>query len=165
MEYLRLHGSEQKRLDSINLAIVDSFFTLYGQWPYKKWAGFLAHKSTGMVIQHAPLAKQEQYYSIMKKAYQDGEVWGETLAMLQDRINIRNKRFQLYGTQFSYVNNQQVLYPVADVDSLAARRQRMGLIPIENYFTMFKLKWDLEAYKKSLPDLIRSLQVTGDPVE
>jgi hypothetical protein len=165
MDYLRQHGPEQKRLDSINLAIVDSFFTHYGQWPYQKWAGFLAHHATGMVIQHAPLAKQEHYYPIMKKAYQDGEVGGETLAMLQDRINMRNKRLQLYGTQFNYVNNEQVLYPVADFDSLNARRKRMNLVPIENYYAMFKLKWDSAAYKKRLPELEKALGVVGMPVE
>jgi hypothetical protein len=165
MEYLRLHWPEQKRLDSINLHIVDSFFDRYGQWPYQKWAGFIAHKSTGMVIQHAPLAKQEHYYPMMKKAYQDGEVGGETLAMLQDRINLHNKRLQLYGSQFSYVNDTMVLYPVADVDSLNARRKRMNLVPIENYYAMFKLKWDFEAYKKRLPELEKALGVVGKPVE
>jgi hypothetical protein len=50
MEYLQLHGPEQKRLDSINLAIVDSFFARYNKWPFKKWAGYLA--------QHASLDKQ-----------------------------------------------------------------------------------------------------------
>lgn len=165
MEYLHLHGSEQKRLDSINLTIVDSFFTRYNRWPYKKWAGFLAEHATGLVIQHAPLAKQEHYYPIMKNAYQAGEVLGATLAMLQDRINVRNKRLQLYGTQFIYVDDKEVLYPVADVDSLDARRKRIGLIPIEGYFTMFKLKWDMEAYKKRLPELQKSLGVVGMPVE
>ncbi len=166
MEYLRLHWPEQKKLDSINLTIVDSFFARYNRWPYKKWAGFLAQNATAMVIQHAPLPNQEHYYPIIKKAYQLGEVWGETLAPLQDRINLHNKRFQLYGSQlYEYPKNVYVLYPVADVDSLAARRKRMGMMPIENYLALFKLKWDLEAYKKSLPDLVKALQVNGEPVE
>lgn len=167
MEYLSLHWPEQKRLDSINLAIVDSFFNRYGRWPYQKWAGFFAHRATGMIIQHAPLTKQEHYYPLIKKAYQDGEIGGETLAMLQDRINVRNKRFQLYGSQLcEYPKDEYVLYPVADVDSLDARRKRMGMISMDkNMELFFKLKWDLEAYKKSLPELVKALQVNGAPVE
>ena len=166
MEYLRVHWPEQKKLDSINLVIVDSFFACYNKWPYKKWAGFLAQNATAMVIQHAPLAKQEHYYSIMKKAYEVGEMWGETLAPLQDRINLHNKRFQLYGSQlYEHPKNVYVLYPVADVDSLDARRKRMGMMPIEKYLALFKVKWDLEDYKKSLPELVKALQVNGAPVE
>lgn len=102
----------------------------------------------------------------MKKAYQIGEVWGETLAPLQDRINLHNKRFQLYGSQlYEYPKSVYLLYPVADVDSLDVRRKRMGMMPIENYLALFKIKWDLEAYKKALPDLVKALQVSGAPVE
>jgi hypothetical protein len=163
--YMMLYKTEQKRLDSINLRIVDSFFTRYQRWPYEKWAGFLAQRATASVIQHAPLAKQEYYYPLMKKAYQAGEVVGWRFARLQDRINALNKRLQLYGTQFNYINNKQVLYPVADLDSLNARRQRMGLMSMEQHCKLFNLSWDFEAYKQQLPELQKTLGVYARPVE
>jgi hypothetical protein len=163
--YTMKHRQQQMRLDAINLRIVDSFLTLYQRWPYQKWAGFLAQQAVGSVIQHAPLAKQEAYYPLVKKAYQVGEAEGSRLALLQDRINLRNNRPQLYGTQFRYINKQQVLYPVADVDSLDVRRRRMGLMSMERHCKLLNLPWDFEDYKKQLPELQKALGVSGLPVE
>lgn len=165
MSYLLQNGVAQKQLDSINLHMVDSFFNRYNKWPDKNWVGLLGNRAVSLIIQHADLPYQEKYYPIVKRAWQDKQVAGETFAMLQDRINVKNKRLQLYGSQFCYVNNKQVLYPVANVDSLSIRRKQMGMVSIESYFAMFKLEWNLYTYKKSLPSLMSTLQVNGIPLE
>lgn len=163
--YTLRYAIEQNRLDSANIHIVDSFFNRYNRWPDKNWAGYLAHLTTSLILLHVDLKRQEHYYPLLKKAWQDGLVAGEGFAMLQDRINLYNKRPQVYGTQIKYYKNAKVLYPVADVDSLAERRKRVGLIPIEKYYADFNLTWDIGAYKKILPDLVKMYKVRGAPVE
>jgi ribosome-associated toxin RatA of RatAB toxin-antitoxin module len=44
-------------------------------------------------------------------------------------------------------------YPIADPDHVDERRKTMGLQPIADYAKLFNLAWDVEQYKKELPEI------------
>ena len=151
---------EQQLLDSENLKIVVYYLDNYG-WPAATDIGIIGQRAIGMTIQHSPLAIQEKYYPSLVKAYRRDPLLFETLALLEDRINMRNRRFQYYGTQLVYYKGKQVLYPVYNIDSLEIRRKRLGLkMPMADYMKLLRSTWNPEEYKQMLPNLISEFKVS-----
>jgi hypothetical protein len=151
---------EQLLLDSQNLKIVTSYLDTYG-WPAATDVGFIGQRAIGMTIQHSPLIIQEKYYPSLVKAYKRDSLLFETLALLEDRINMRNRRFQFYGTQLVSYKGKQVLYPVFNIDSLEIWRKRIGFkIAMADYMKLLKSNWDTEEYKLMLPNLVSEFKVS-----
>ncbi len=158
-----LNKKEQDKIDSSNQVIVMSFLEKYG-WPGKFTVGFKGMRAIAMVIQHANLKTQEQYLPILKQAYEKDRTHAETLALLEDRILMKNRKLQLYGTQIINFEGSVTLYPVFNVDSLNARRKALGLTQdISSYLKYsFKSTWSVEEYKKILPKLTDYYNVTSE---
>ena len=78
-----------------------------------------------LVIQHAALDYQLKYLETVKAANKRGEIPNMELAMLIDRILVRQGKPQLYGTEFEYGSNE--VAPIADPANLNRRRKEMGL--------------------------------------
>lgn len=151
---------EQLFLDSQNLKIVTSYLNTYG-WPAALDVGFIGQRAIGMTIQHSPLIIQEKYYPYLVNAYKRDSLLFETLALLEDRINMGNKRLQFYGTQVVSYKGKQVLYPVFNIDSLEIWRKQIGFkITMGAYMKMLKSNWNTEEYKLILPNLISEFKVS-----
>jgi hypothetical protein len=78
-----------------------------------------------LIIQHADLDYQLKYLDTIKAANKRGEIPGMELAMLIDRILVKQGKPQLYGTEFEYGSNK--VAPIADPANLHRRRKEMGL--------------------------------------
>lgn len=89
---------EWLRCDSANLAQIEEIIEAYG-FPGKSLVGKDGARTVWLVIQHAPLEKQEQYFPLLTDAAEKGEMDKGDWAYLFDRINMRNKRPQVYGSQ------------------------------------------------------------------
>ena len=150
---------KQKVLDSVNLKIITSYIDQYG-WPENFNMGLFGMKAVGMTIQHAPVGVQTKYYPALLKAVRQDTLLREFLALLEDRINVRNNRCQYYGTQTVFYNGKQVLYPVCYPDSFEMYRAQLKLLPIDNYLQLLKLKWNKTEYLQMLPDLRKGLKVS-----
>ena len=151
---------EQQILDSINLQVVSSFLNTYG-WPATKEIGLIGQRAISMVIQHAPLNVQEKYYPELIKTFKRDSLLRETVALLEDRINMKRKRPQMYGTQVVRYHDKYVLFPVYQVDSLEERRKALGLkISMSEYLKLFNINWSVNDYKKQLPELKRNFRVS-----
>lgn len=113
-----------------------------------------------LVIQHADLATQEKYLPLMREAVKDGRAYGNNLALLEDRVLMRNGKRQLYGSQIGRdpKSGEYYLSPLEDPDHVDERRASVGLGPLSEYLTNWDLKWDVEAYKKQLPELEKLLE-------
>ena len=151
---------EQLSLDSQNLKIVTSYLDKYG-WPVKYDIGFIGQRAIGITIQHSPLTVQEKYYPYLVGAYEGDSSLYETLALLEDRINMKNHRFQYYGTQVVTFQGKQVLYPVFNIDSLEIYRKRLGFkFTMKAYLGLLKANWDVNEYKLILPQLVKEFKVS-----
>ena len=82
-----------------------------------------------LLIQHAPLEYQLEYYPTLERMYIEGSISGEEIALLRDRILIRAGYHQEYGTQGVEGRNFKI-YDFKNVDSL---RREMGMIPLKEY--------------------------------
>lgn len=138
--------------DSINLLKVTTILDKYG-WLSPKIIGDDGGSTIFLVIQHAELKTQEKYLPIMRIAGEKGELDLSYLAMLEDRVALRQGKPQIYGTQISYDETNEVYFlsPVDDPDNLDKRRAKYNLDPIYSYVIEYDIIWDVDEYKKNLP--------------
>lgn len=131
--------------DSVNLIKIEKIIGQYG-YPGKSLVGEGMSSVAWLVIQHSPLEVQEKYLPLMEEAASNGEMSKSNLALLVDRIRMRNGKNQIYGSQLSKdpEDGQMHLYPVEDIENLNQKRAEVNLGPIEEYLTYFNLTWEDE---------------------
>lgn len=139
-----------KQKDEINLGKVNKIIKKHG-WLGPQEVGMNGSQGIFLVIQHADLETQKKYLPLVKQAEKDGKTLSSNLAILEDRIAMREGRKQLYGSQGfkDKVTGINYIYPMVDVDQLDQRRKQMGMPPMVAYVK----NWDLEEYKKKLPEI------------
>jgi hypothetical protein len=148
--------------DSLNQIIVVGILDKMG-WQGPQDVGMNGSMALFLVIQHADLATQEKYLPMIRQAEKDGKVLSSSLALLEDRVAMRHKQPQIYGSQIfsDTATKKMYVYPVIDPDHLDERRKSMGLQPMADYMPNFNMTWDLEAYKKQLPFIRQMAQHQG----
>lgn len=167
-EYVLKHKNDIIALDQENYRIVDSILNKYG-WLSIVDVGMRGSNALFMVIQHAPYTTQERYLPMLQDAVKNKKLPGANYAILVDRIEASQKRPQLFGTQIIQASDTAYLFPLANVDSIDTWRKRIGISQtFASYLDFFKIHWDPEAYKKSLPQLRAKFRVkdsTGHSIE
>lgn len=137
------------REDSTNEAEVEAIIQERG-WVGKSLVGGKANMALWLVIQHAPLETQEKYLPLMRESAMKGESSGAHLAMLEDRIRMRNEEPQIYGSQITIdpATGQNMFYEILEPEYVNQRRREVGLGPIEDYARRFGLEWTIEQKEK-----------------
>jgi hypothetical protein len=119
--------------DSLNIIAVGKVLDKYG-WLSAEETSETANDALFLVIQHAPLKQQLKYLPLMKKAVEEHKAKSAELALLIDRTNMYQGKFQLYGSQLNYdAKGNLHVYPIYDEPNLNIRRKTMGLQPMEEY--------------------------------
>lgn len=123
-----------RKQDSICTQKISKIIDTYG-WVGKSRIGEKANQTLWLVIQHADISIQEKYLPLLKRSVSKGESQGWHLAFLQDRILVRNKKKQLYGTQVVWDKKlkKMKIYPVKDFKNVNNRRKKLGLSTIEEH--------------------------------
>lgn len=150
----RIRETDREDLKQVSL-ILDK----YG-WQGPQDVGIDASETLFLVIQHADLATQEKYLPVVRDAEKNGKTLSSNLALLEDRIAMRTKQLQSYGSQTftDKITGQLLVYPIADPDHLDERRKRMGLPPMADYMKVMNIDWDLNRYKLALPDIEKAAE-------
>jgi hypothetical protein len=140
--------------DSINLDKITEVLDKYG-WLGRDIVGDIGNSALFLVIQHADLKTQEKYLSMMQDAVKAHRANRTDLALLEDRIEIRNGRKQIYGSQIGMSDdNKYYISPLLDPEKVDERRAKVGLPPLSEYVKYWDINWDVELYKKDLPHLV-----------
>jgi hypothetical protein len=149
-------GQLMNKQDSINLIKVMKILEEKG-WVGKDVVGAEANKTIFLVIQHSPLKYQQKYLPMMREAVKKGNANRINLAYLEDRIALREGRHQIYGSQTAKnkITNKWHVSPLIDPDNVDKRRAEVGLGPMAEYAAKMNIEWNVEAYKKELPELER----------
>ena len=142
-------------IDSSNLAQVEALISKYG-WMGKSKIGSQGNYTLWLVIQHADLATQEKYLPMMREAVKKGNAAGNSLALLEDRVALREGRKQIYGSQIGRNTKTSTYYvlPLDDPDNVDKRRSEAGLGPLAGYVKNWGIDWNVEEYKKNLPEMV-----------
>jgi hypothetical protein len=149
-EEIKLLWKSIHNQDSVNQGIVSGMLEKYG-WLGKKEIGYKGSEALFLVVQHAPLTMQEKYLPMMRNAVQTGHADASELALLEDRVRIRNGKKQIYGSQVEKdpATNGPRFCPIEDIDKVDQRRALVGLGPLAEYARHFGIVWDAEAIEKN----------------
>lgn len=115
-------------------------------WPKQSEVKGNAAQAAFLIIQHADLEKQKKYIGLLKAACEQGEAdWG-SYALMYDRIEMRESRPQLYGSQVRFNRETQQYEPheILEPEYVNKRRREVGLGPIEAYLSNWNISWEVE---------------------
>ncbi|MBP9925491.1 MAG: hypothetical protein KBF45_05830, partial [Cyclobacteriaceae bacterium] len=102
--------------------------------------------STFLVIQHSTRKIREKYLPQIKSCAEKGDLSLQEVALMEDRLLMESSEKQKYGTQITSdnVNGGWKLYPVEDLKNVNARRNTMGLGPLQDYVKRWSIELELK---------------------
>lgn len=136
-------NEKMKTADMENLKKITEIIDKYG-WPGKSLVGSKASQGAFLVIQHAELNIQEKYLPLLLESAKKGELDMDNLAILQDRILMRNGKKQIYGSQVMYdeKTKKYQVYPIEDEQNVDKLREEAGLMPLYLYLKQFGIDYN-----------------------
>ena len=139
-EFLEL-VKKQEEIDKKNIRRLEEIVAKHG-WPGKKLVGEQAADAAFLIVQHAELPYQEKYLPLLLKAADSNDVKPAHVAMLQDRVLMRQGKNQIYGSQLRSdpKTGKLELYPIEDEAHVDERRAKVGLPPLKEYLKLFGLE-------------------------
>lgn len=135
-------------LNQKNVARIEEIIAEKG-WPKKSIIKGSAASTVFLVIQHADIAIQEKYLPLMREAADAGEANWSSLALLIDRVNLRQGKEQIYGSQIH--REEDGTFFVKDLQEpeyVNQRRAEVGLGPIEDYVKHWRMEWTVPQKEK-----------------
>jgi len=155
-KYGQRESAEMRRLwhtiaekDSVNLVKITAILDKYG-WLGPDKVGTDGNQALFLVIQHSDLSVQEKYLPMMREAVKSRKAEGGQLALLEDRVNMRNGRKQIYGSQIRQNPETGVysIFPIEDPKNVDKRRAEVGLGNLAEYVSTWGLIWNSEEADK-----------------
>jgi Family of unknown function (DUF6624) len=124
----------QGKVDERNVRRLKELIAAHG-WPGESLVGPEGARAAFLILQHADHATQVEYLPLVKNAVESGDLGGQALALLQDRILIAEGRKQIYGTQLrrNKTTGALELYPIEDEANVDARRAELDMQPLAEY--------------------------------
>ena len=140
--------------DSITLTKVIKVLDSRG-WLGSDIIGNLGNRTLFLAIQHSDLKTQEKYLPLMREAVQKGNASPSNFAYLVDRVALGQGKKQLYGSQLvrDLVTGEHYISPLDDPDNVDMRRTELGLGKLQDYVSPLGMTWNIEEYKKKLPEI------------
>ncbi|MFC0514478.1 DUF6624 domain-containing protein [Mucilaginibacter angelicae] len=134
-------GRQMFLADSINLVKVRNILDTRG-WPSYSEIGDL-YAALFLVIQHADLNTQVKYLPMIREAQKKNDIDPESVAILEDRVAVRQGRKQLYGSQLEYdpKSHTYIVSPIEDEAHVNERRAKVGMIPLQEYLKQMGLNY------------------------
>ena len=122
----------------------------YG-WPTRKLVGKRASHFAWLLVQHADhdIKFQEYCLKLIKEAGENDEAVKNEVAFLTDRILVKQGKLQIYGTQFYFDKNGELIpRPIFNLPHLNDRRKTMGLGSFNEYKVEIEKEWKNESSKR-----------------
>jgi hypothetical protein len=124
-------------IDRQNTQRMKEIVKRYG-WPGKSLVGTDGALAAWLLVQHADHDRsfQELCLGLLAQAFKQGEVPGEQVAYLTDRVRVGDCQKQIYGTQLRELNGRLDPREIEDRANVDERRKEMGLAPLADYLRM-----------------------------
>lgn len=134
-------------IDSSNQVAIEKLIQQYG-WPGISFVGAEGNNTVFLVVQHADLPFQEKYLPLMEASVAQGESRMQDLALLQDRVLMRQGKPQIYGSQVvdDPTTGGWKFWTIEDEVNVNKRRTATGLMPIEEYANYFGISYTPQEY-------------------
>ena len=147
------HREIIRNKDAANLKKVTAILDEHG-WPGKGIVGKRGNLTIFLVIQHSDKATQEKYLPMMREAVKSGNAAASHLALLEDRLALRQGKKQIYGSQIgrNKITGKHYILALEDPENVDKRRAEVGLPPIQEYVKQWEIIWSIDQYFKDLED-------------
>lgn len=121
-------------VDSSNQAWLKPMLLAHG-WPTRAALDSDGVEAVFLMVQHADrdTAFQASMLPLVEAAYRAGQVDGQSVALLTDRVAKARGRPQIYGTQTTFHGRESVFDPIEDSAGVDARRAKLGLPSLAAY--------------------------------
>ena len=141
--------------DSINLIKIVRILDEKG-WLGSDIIGDQGNSTLFLVIQHADIDTQVKYLPMMREAVKNENARGSSLALLEDRVSMRQGNRQIYGSQISrdQVSGEFYVAPLIDPENVDERRAKVGLGSIADYVKNWDMTWDVEKHKERATKIV-----------
>lgn len=158
IELFQKRSDEIRKSDSLNVLLVTKIIDRYG-WLGKNEIGYFGMQTIFLVLQHADLATQEKYLSMIRGAFHNKKLSPFYLALFEDRLSIKKNKYQIYGTQlfFSKQLGRHFFFPIYHPENTVEKRKNIGIdtLVYNDYLRSFNLNWQLEKYLSDSALLVR----------
>ena len=129
-------------VDAANLIELKQLIDERG-FPTLSNVGYQCCNLASLIAQHQPPEFLHWYLEQAKAAADTGDFDLTWIAYMTDRDLGHQGKPQLYGTQFHGQDGITALKPIADIEHLTERRERVNLGPIEDYLANYDLTENL----------------------
>lgn len=117
-------------VDARHSARMKAIVARYG-WPGRSLVGDEGSHAAWLLVQHGDSAFMAQCLPLMERAVAAGEAFARDYVYLLDRVRMQQDKPQVYGTQFTFTaDGQLVLHPIEDAEHVDERRRSVGLPPM-----------------------------------
>ena len=132
---------KQSVIDEENMQRLVEIIEEHG-WPGRTLVGDRGATGAFLILQHADHSYQKEYLPLVREAVAGGELGGDSLALLEDRVLMREGENQIYGTQLRGNSEGTLeLWPIEDEANVDRRRAEVGLPPLAEYLKHFGLEY------------------------
>ena len=138
----------KQKIDSENIHRLEDLIKSSG-WPKKSIVKGAAASTAFSIIYNADYSIQKKYFPVIKEAVENGEANLTSLAKLTDKINLKEGKQQIYGTQF--IQKEDESWEVKDLfepEYVNQRRKKVGLGAIDEELFMHAIYWDFKQKEK-----------------
>jgi hypothetical protein len=113
-------------------------------WPTISKVGKEASSGAWLLVQHADhdAGFQRKCLDMMKELSHD-EIDRRDIALLEDRVLLKEKGYQLYGTQYTQEGNRHIPMPIHEPERVDERRKEMGLDTLEENIARMHKKYPM----------------------
>ena len=136
----------QKRLaagDSARTVRLQQIVSAHG-WPTPALVGTDGVNAAWHLLQHSPvLTFQQEMLPRLEGAAARGEIPARDVALLTDRVLVRQGKPQRYGSSFTLEGGRLVAHPIEDLGGVEARRATVGLQPMSEYVQALQTAYQL----------------------
>jgi len=151
----RIYGDLYAENDLRNAEWLEQIVAEHG-WLGKGQVGDRANSTLWLILQHSPLPFQKRLLPFLETSVSQGESSPIDCAMLIDRMSFNSLTKQKYGTQIENIlidgKRVNVVYPISDPVLVNERRKSVGLEPLEEYVSFFKI--EIEDFEHLGDDLL-----------
>ncbi len=129
--------AKQTAIDTRNIARLEEIIAAHG-WPGSTQFGSKASLAAFLILQHSDIRYQKKYLPQARAAAAQGELRASSLALLEDRVRLREGQRQLYGSQVTRNSaGEWEPLPLEDEATVDDRRASVGLGPLAAYLQGF----------------------------
>lgn len=148
---MKAHWKTIGEKDSINLIQIKKILDEKG-WLGADIIGKQGNNTLFLVIQHSDLETQLKYLPMMREAVGKGNAQSNKLALLEDRVSLRQGERQIYGSQIGRdEDGKYFVLPLFKPENVNQRRKEVGLhLSIEEYAKHWNIEWDIEKHKERI---------------